>query len=256
MMDNASFYTVICSRVKQSRYTNNLELDMCYCIWFKNIWIFGSQRSSTYSVSISIHFWADHCWVLNINTAPVLNREEALWCLFLLAEFEQLTAWRDEAKMRRKKTMSARRLKTKWAEQVLLRWRHQRHRTNETILEECIAAFLSYLCPDCKIWNSFAQFLQLELESIDGAWIILWHGVFLCSEHCRFPPLKGPCRGSFPVFYYDVTTNSCESFIYGGCRGNSNNFLTREECESTCRSLPGESLIVHNVVVASLWTRV
>ncbi|XP_041923211.1 CD226 antigen isoform X6 [Alosa sapidissima] len=60
-------------------------------------------------------------------------------------------------------------------------------------------------------------------------------------EGCRSPPQFGPCRGSFPRFYYDVTTQSCESFIYGGCRGNSNSFLTQEECESTCKSITGPS---------------
>ncbi|XP_076146958.1 CD226 antigen isoform X2 [Alosa pseudoharengus] len=60
-------------------------------------------------------------------------------------------------------------------------------------------------------------------------------------EGCRSPPQVGPCRGSFPRFYYDVTTQSCESFIYGGCRGNSNSFLTQEECESTCKSITAPS---------------
>ncbi|XP_041923206.1 CD226 antigen isoform X2 [Alosa sapidissima] len=64
---------------------------------------------------------------------------------------------------------------------------------------------------------------------------------FHLPEGCRSPPQFGPCRGSFPRFYYDVTTQSCESFIYGGCRGNSNSFLTQEECESTCKSITAPS---------------
>jgi len=34
----------------------------------------------------------------------------------------------------------------------------------------------------------------------------------------------GPCRGYFPRWYYDADMSICMQFIYGGCRGNSNNF--------------------------------
>ncbi|XP_063062766.1 CD226 antigen isoform X5 [Engraulis encrasicolus] len=60
-------------------------------------------------------------------------------------------------------------------------------------------------------------------------------GVCLCFlEECSIPVEVGPCRGEFPRFYYNTTSHSCEGFAFGGCRGNVNNFLSREECESTC----------------------
>uniref|UniRef100_A0A183GLS4 BPTI/Kunitz inhibitor domain-containing protein n=1 Tax=Heligmosomoides polygyrus TaxID=6339 RepID=A0A183GLS4_HELPZ len=35
-------------------------------------------------------------------------------------------------------------------------------------------------------------------------------------------------------WYHDSVSNSCRSFSYAGIGGNSNNFLTREHCESYC----------------------
>ncbi|KAL2085226.1 hypothetical protein ACEWY4_018546 [Coilia grayii] len=54
-------------------------------------------------------------------------------------------------------------------------------------------------------------------------------------EACREPVVVGPCKGAFPRFYYNATTHSCQTFLFGGCRDKANNFLSREECESTCR---------------------
>jgi len=49
---------------------------------------------------------------------------------------------------------------------------------------------------------------------------------------------EGPCRGYFPRWYYDEMSGSCLEFVFGGCRGNSNNFLTSEDCERICLRKP------------------
>lgn len=62
-----------------------------------------------------------------------------------------------------------------------------------------------------------------------------WH---LCgvvqSEYCEAKPETGPCRASLRHWYYNRETGNCEMFMYGGCRGNKNNYLTRESCMQTC----------------------
>lgn len=35
-------------------------------------------------------------------------------------------------------------------------------------------------------------------------------------------------------YAYNKDNGRCESFTYGGCRGNRNNFLTENDCMSTC----------------------
>uniref|UniRef100_A0A8C8DWE7 BPTI/Kunitz inhibitor domain-containing protein n=1 Tax=Oryzias sinensis TaxID=183150 RepID=A0A8C8DWE7_9TELE len=54
------------------------------------------------------------------------------------------------------------------------------------------------------------------------------------SDHCNLKPDPGPCRAAFPKFYYDRDSFSCKPFIYGGCRGNANQFDTPEACMASC----------------------
>ncbi|CAN0115493.1 unnamed protein product [Lampetra fluviatilis] len=54
-------------------------------------------------------------------------------------------------------------------------------------------------------------------------------------KKCRFEPETGNCKAAFPRHFYNMTTGQCESFIYGGCGGNDNNFHTTEECVESCK---------------------
>uniref|UniRef100_A0A8C7WV87 BPTI/Kunitz inhibitor domain-containing protein n=1 Tax=Oryzias sinensis TaxID=183150 RepID=A0A8C7WV87_9TELE len=49
------------------------------------------------------------------------------------------------------------------------------------------------------------------------------------AARCLQPVRTGSCRAAFPRFFYNASSGSCSSFIYGGCDGNDNNF------ESHCR---------------------
>ncbi|XP_019849765.1 PREDICTED: papilin-like [Amphimedon queenslandica] len=51
---------------------------------------------------------------------------------------------------------------------------------------------------------------------------------------CLLPREPGPCRASISRWHYNSQSRQCERFIYGGCRGNDNNFSTKSECESVC----------------------
>lgn len=44
----------------------------------------------------------------------------------------------------------------------------------------------------------------------------------------------GDCSGKFDRFGFDIDTNECHQFKYGGCGGNGNNFATISECRSAC----------------------
>ncbi|KAM9356249.1 kunitz-type protease inhibitor 1a isoform 2-T2 [Pholidichthys leucotaenia] len=59
------------------------------------------------------------------------------------------------------------------------------------------------------------------------------------KDYCMAPKKIGPCRGSFPRWYYNATLKKCEEFRFGGCRNNLNNYLTEDECENACQSFGG-----------------
>ena len=49
--------------------------------------------------------------------------------------------------------------------------------------------------------------------------------------------VRGPCRAGFPRWTW--MDGTCQRFLYGGCRGNNNNFHSVEECRETCSGQEG-----------------
>ncbi|PIO23422.1 hypothetical protein AB205_0155910, partial [Aquarana catesbeiana] len=58
----------------------------------------------------------------------------------------------------------------------------------------------------------------------------------VCKTVCEESPDSGPCKGQIKNYYYNHKTGNCETFIYGGCGGNENNFDTKEKCEAVCKT--------------------
>ncbi|KAM7375670.1 hypothetical protein PAMP_005459 [Pampus punctatissimus] len=54
------------------------------------------------------------------------------------------------------------------------------------------------------------------------------------EHHCMVPMKVGPCRGAFPRWHYNGASEECEPFMFGGCRENLNNYLTKDECTNAC----------------------
>lgn len=52
---------------------------------------------------------------------------------------------------------------------------------------------------------------------------------------CKLPMEKGECRASLLRWHYNIKSGRCERFSYGGCGGNENNFLSRNQCRIACR---------------------
>ena len=51
---------------------------------------------------------------------------------------------------------------------------------------------------------------------------------------CNLDRDSGPCFAYFENFFYNKNSKKCETFVYGGCLGNENRFVTRKECENSC----------------------
>uniref|UniRef100_A0A8C5P0U6 Epididymal peptidase inhibitor n=1 Tax=Jaculus jaculus TaxID=51337 RepID=A0A8C5P0U6_JACJA len=63
----------------------------------------------------------------------------------------------------------------------------------------------------------------------------------LTKDVCSLPKETGLCLAYFPRWWYSKENNTCYKFIYGGCRGNNNNFQTKAMCENTCYKSRGSS---------------
>ena len=51
---------------------------------------------------------------------------------------------------------------------------------------------------------------------------------------CGLPADPGPCDAAIPRWFFNSQTGKCESFVYGGCQGNANNFQTPDACVQAC----------------------
>ncbi|XP_063172581.1 protein AMBP [Candoia aspera] len=56
------------------------------------------------------------------------------------------------------------------------------------------------------------------------------------EDFCLKPRDPGPCLGMEVRYFYNITSQNCEKFFYGGCRGNQNNFNSERGCLQTCRT--------------------
>lgn len=52
-------------------------------------------------------------------------------------------------------------------------------------------------------------------------------------KKCSLKPETGPCKALFKKYYYDASSKTCKSFIWGGC-GGVVPFDTLEDCNNTC----------------------
>ncbi|TSN39344.1 Kunitz-type protease inhibitor 2 [Bagarius yarrelli] len=66
-------------------------------------------------------------------------------------------------------------------------------------------------------------------------------------EACLVPSDPGPCRAAFSMYYFEPKTQSCEMFIFGGCKGNKNRYGSLEECMSKCAG-KGEGFEQHGFI--------
>jgi len=57
-------------------------------------------------------------------------------------------------------------------------------------------------------------------------------------SECSEPKRVGVCKAAIPRFFFNQDSQICERFLYGGCHGNKNNFVTEKECLCRCKKCP------------------
>ncbi|XP_037502293.1 BPTI/Kunitz domain-containing protein, partial [Rhipicephalus sanguineus] len=83
----------------------------------------------------------------------------------------------------------------------------------------------------------WASLDQNAVEEV-GAFELPYHP-FAPPEVCTYPADTGPCKAYMTRFFYNTETRRCEQFVYGGCGGNGNNFLTYDACQKKCKTVFG-----------------
>uniref|UniRef100_A0A8C6Z017 BPTI/Kunitz inhibitor domain-containing protein n=1 Tax=Nothoprocta perdicaria TaxID=30464 RepID=A0A8C6Z017_NOTPE len=66
---------------------------------------------------------------------------------------------------------------------------------------------------------------------------MLWGPAPAAIAGARPDPLlspRGECRRYTLRWYYNQRAAECRPFVYGGCRGGTNRFESREDCERLC----------------------
>jgi hypothetical protein len=54
-------------------------------------------------------------------------------------------------------------------------------------------------------------------------------------EACTQPMMVGNCEGTFNSWYFNKATYTCGQFVFTGCGGNMNRFMTMNECMMNCQ---------------------
>lgn len=52
---------------------------------------------------------------------------------------------------------------------------------------------------------------------------------------CSLPRAAGSCSTWVSRYHYDIVASKCVHFWFGSCHGNSNNFVSLEECQRACQ---------------------
>ena len=110
--------------------------------------------------------------------------------------------------------------KMSWNAEILMSWK-----CAEMVTEDVMDVYISLGSSNKRQNGNFPS--QMEDKMATNPCVLL-------TARCYLPKSVGRCRATQTRHYYNPETRQCEQFVYGGCLGNTNNFESMEECETSC----------------------
>ena len=113
--------------------------------------------------------------------------------------------------------------------------------TDESVNKYCPIMFYHLIL--CSIKSSAVFYViaktAMSTSNDDG---VNEDGVFLLTarQACHYKKAEGSCSGKYLRYYYDPVHGKCKRFLWTGCIGNGNRFLSSNLCNSTCDGVHGE----------------
>ena len=89
----------------------------------------------------------------------------------------------------------------------------------------------SFIPKDLAINSTAANGTRKILANQDSRGRPQAYGIDICILNAD----SGPCRAYIPRWFYNKTEGSCQNFVYGGCGGNANNFMSPEACANATK---------------------
>lgn len=118
------------------------------------------------------------------------------------------------------------------------------------VLKLFFSCFLAEIYPTLRCWLNYRLCLLVGYQINTH---LLITNVCCCSaaETCYLEPEVGKCKAMIERYYYDQSSKACNTFNYGGCEGNANNFETKQKCLDECteagKKIAGKVNIWYNV---------
>ena len=72
---------------------------------------------------------------------------------------------------------------------------------------------------------------------------------------CEEPVQVGNCSSFKVRWHYSKNQRQCLPFVYSGCQGNPNNFVSEEKCEAVCIK-KGWKILTLNLIVIEDTTKI